>query len=144
MILIETNKPPRRRNVEHAIQVAVMDHYKLLKTPGALLFAIPLGGARNKITGKMLKDEGATAGVPDLWGRALGQPGFWLELKRQKGRLSEEQDAMHLALHGLGERVFTVYGLDEALAVLKREGVILQGRVSKGETWNERQERMIK
>jgi hypothetical protein len=123
MILIETNKP-RRRNIEHAIQVAVMDHYKLLKTPGALLFAIPNGGARSKITGKMLKDEGATAGVPDLWGRALGRPGFWLELKKKKGVKSDAQEDMHAALEHLGERVFTAYGLDEALAVLGREGVI--------------------
>lgn len=124
MILIETKKPPRRKNIEHAIQKAVFNHYQLRRTYGSVLFAIPNGGARSTVTGKLLKDEGVTPGVPDMWGRALCGDGFWLEIKAKDGRLSKEQKDTHAALTALGERVFTAYGLDEALAVLEREGVI--------------------
>jgi hypothetical protein len=115
-----------RVNVEHAIQVALFNQFWIRRTAGALLFAIPLGGARDKITAKMLKDEGVTAGVPDMWGRAMGRPGFWLELKRRKGGVvSDAQEEMHAALSALGERVFVAKGLDAALGVLVDEGVIV-------------------
>lgn len=124
--LLYRTKPPRkcRANVEHSIQVAVFNQFQLRKTPGARLIAIPNGGARSTITGKMLKDEGVQAGTPDTWGRAPQCEAFWLEIKTRDGKLSAAQKAMHADLTALGERVFTAYGLDEALEVLKREGVI--------------------
>ena len=35
--------------------------------PGILIFAIPNGGQRNKVTASILKAEGVLAGVPDLF-----------------------------------------------------------------------------
>lgn len=132
----------KRRSEEHRLQAAVMEHYRLRGVRGALLFAIPNGGLRDKIVAAQLREEGVTAGVPDLWGRAPGRESFWLELKvagprsssktamgpgSRRGSLSAEQRAMHAALTELGEQVFVAWGIDEALAVLMAEGVIRDG-----------------
>lgn len=57
-------------------------------------YAIPNGGARDKITGAILKREGVIAGVLDTF---LSVPrgrwaGMWIEFKTEKGRLSESQE----------------------------------------------------
>lgn len=58
-----------------------------------MLFAIPNGGARSKITGAILKAEGVRAGVPDLFVCVPrgGFHGLYLELKSPIGRLRPDQ-----------------------------------------------------
>lgn len=76
-----------------------------------LLFAIPNGGARNVITGAMLKRQGVRKGAPDMFfakssdrkGALMphkGQPfkiiyefynGLFIEFKAGKGKLTPEQ-----------------------------------------------------
>lgn len=52
---------------EHSEQVSLFRWWKLrYRDHPALLFAIPNGGARDRITGKRLKDEGVRAGIPDI------------------------------------------------------------------------------
>jgi hypothetical protein len=64
-----------------------------------LLFAIPNGGARNVITGAMLKRQGVRKGIPDLF---LAVPkwqkihesyihGLFIEMKFGKRKLTQEQ-----------------------------------------------------
>lgn len=66
-----------------------------------LLFAIPNGGARNVITGAMLKRQGVRKGIPDLF---LSIPkyskhetsfvlsnGLYIEMKIGKGKQTAEQ-----------------------------------------------------
>lgn len=59
-------------------------------------FAVPNGGARNKITAAILKAEGVLAGVPDV---LLLEPrgkfhGLAIEFKDTSGRLTPEQRDM--------------------------------------------------
>ena len=57
--------------------------------PGVRIFAIPNGGARSPATAGLLKAEGVSSGVPDLFIPAWG---LWVEMKRTKGgSLSAEQ-----------------------------------------------------
>ena len=49
---------------------------------GVRIFAIPNGGVRGKIAGGRLKNEGVSAGVPDLFIPAWG---LWIEMKRANG-----------------------------------------------------------
>ena len=58
-----------------------------------LLIAIPNGGKRHLTTAKKLKAEGAKAGVPDLLFALPNHPfaSLWVEMKTEKGRLSEKQ-----------------------------------------------------
>lgn len=61
--------------------------------PDRLIFAIPNGGARSAITGARLRDEGVTAGVPDLFlCAAKGEfHGLFIEMKTPTGKLSAAQ-----------------------------------------------------
>lgn len=104
---------------EHAEQCALVRWWQLCAKPDLepLLFAIPNGGARNPVTGAMLKAEGTRAGTPDLL-LAIPRHGFgglWLELKRRHGgRLSEPQKQMLGALSSIGYAVAVCHGFDEA------------------------------
>ena len=58
------------RNEEHRIQAALFKwaRYSAAETPVLrLMFAIPNGGARDAITGAILKAEGVKPGVPDVF-----------------------------------------------------------------------------
>ena len=104
-----------------------------------LLFAIPNGGARNAVTGAVLKAEGVRRGVPDLMlavpvdgYRTNGQSGdgyaeewfsshgLFLEFKTSEGRVSEEQESMQAFLRTCGYVVAVVRGFDEAERAITR------------------------
>lgn len=88
---------------EHAEQCALFEwwNYQAPKEIRNLLFAIPNGGARDKVTGARLKAEGVRRGIPDMF-LAMpknGKAGLWIELKRSQGGIvSSEQAAMVSAL----------------------------------------------
>ncbi len=81
---------------EHEIQVSMMQWVVLnrKKYPGLeMLYAVPNGGKRNKITASKLKLEGVKAGVWDL---SLDYPsgrfhGLKIEVKKPGGRMSPIQ-----------------------------------------------------
>lgn len=96
-----------------------------------LMFAIPNGGLRDKITAGRLKAEGVKKGVPDIMlpvaksymdasGRDLMYHGLFIELKRPrsvgktKGVVAEKQSDYALALIEQGYAVETCYGWIEA------------------------------
>jgi hypothetical protein len=85
------------KNQEHKLQVACVKWFRLQYPQYAnLLFAIPNGGARNAVTGAMLKAEGVTAGVPDLF-LAVPKQGFFglfIEMKVHPNKLTLEQKTM--------------------------------------------------
>src|SRR5262245_46077094 len=59
-----------------------------------LLFAIPNGGKRDKVTAARLKAEGVKAGVPDIClpVARMGYYGFWIEMKVGKNKTTDDQD----------------------------------------------------
>lgn len=122
---------------EHRIQSALFKwaRYSAAETPVLrLMFAIPNGGARDAITGAILKAEGVKPGVPDVFLPVASGPfhGLFIELKSAKGRASPEQREWLTALrergyatalcHDLGEAIDTVsrYLAGEAIPVLPR------------------------
>ncbi len=68
--------------------------------PGAVLFAIPNGGARSAITGARLRAEGAVAGIPDLFLACPkgGAHGLFVEMKRRTGGRVDKAQKMAMAL----------------------------------------------
>lgn len=82
-----------------------------------LLFAIPNGGFRNKITAKNLKKQGVKAGIPDIF---LAVPrhdyhGLFLEMKRKKNAyVSKNQKEMINILMDQGYLVRVVKGFEAA------------------------------
>lgn len=72
--------------------------------PGIVCFAIPNGGRRGRIEAAIMKGEGVTAGVPDVF-VALPRPpyaGLFVEFKSAKGRPTPAQRAMQERLVDAG------------------------------------------
>ena len=86
----------------------------------ALLFAVPNGGRRDKVTGARLKAEGVKAGVPDVWlpVARCGFHGLVIELKAKSGRPSREQKAWLKALEEQGWLAVVCVGAAVAQRVL--------------------------
>ena len=84
-----------RRNEEHRIQAALFEwaKYASAKHPGLkLMFAIPNGGARDAVTGAMLKREGVKPGVPDIF---LPMPVLLLPMVQVLTILMHSQEIRH-------------------------------------------------
>ena len=114
------------RNSEHNEQAALMQWWQLASLrfgiPEPLLFAIPNGGLRNRITGAKMKAEGVRAGVPDLFlaVASMGYNGLFIELKQEHaGRTSSAQDAMLSLLEAQGYRTAVCHGWHNAAFTIK-------------------------
>ncbi len=81
--------------------------------PGTLIFAIPNGGHRNKVTAMKLKAEGVVPGVPDLF---VPRWFLWIEFKRaQGGTVSKHQKDIMAQLEAAGHYTFVARGYDDAI-----------------------------
>ena len=114
------------KDQEHRLQVSCVKWFRLqYQQYSKLLWAIPNGGHRNVITAQRLKDEGVTAGVPDLF---LAMPkdvwtgpnqstllfcGLFIELKIRPNKPTKEQQKMMQRLIGQKYKCVVVHTLDE-------------------------------
>lgn len=108
------------RDIEHRLQCGCVKWLRL-QYPDVICFAIPNGGARNAVTGARLKAEGVLAGVPDLM---IAEPrGYWaglfVEMKTEKGRLSEAQSKMQRALIAKGYLFAVCRSFDDFRQIVK-------------------------
>lgn len=113
------------RMSEHQIQAALFRAYAVRGVPGTVMFAIPNGGARDKVTAKLLKDEGVKAGAPDIFTLAAGVVRL-AEVKTVDGVLSSAQTEMHSNIDAAGGQVYTVYGFIQAVQWLEEIGILRQ------------------
>ncbi|MGZ8220022.1 MAG: VRR-NUC domain-containing protein [Methylobacter sp.] len=98
---------------EHDHQCAYFRWFRV-QYPDVLAYAIPNGGHRHAVVGKKLKDEGVTAGIPDIF-IADGKPGMFIEMKEpKKGAVSKTQKAIFPRLEKAGYQVAVCYGWDQA------------------------------
>lgn len=81
-----------------------------------LLYATPNGGKRHIGVAKKLKKEGVRAGVPDLFLPCAkkGYHGFFIEMKAEKGIVSEAQKNWIRLLSEQGFKVDVCYGWEAA------------------------------
>ena len=111
------------RHLESKLQQTCVKWFRL-QYPMCLLFAIPNGGKRSVLEAKIMKGEGVVSGIPDLFlaepilhetwdGDELLLPGLFIEMKTEKGRLTESQKAIHAKLEQLGYRVAICRSLEE-------------------------------
>ena len=83
--------------------------------PEHVVFAIPNGGGRTKMTAMTLKEEGVLAGVPDLCIPSLK---LWIEMKKEVGgKVSPEQVFVMKYLTEHGYNCHVANGCTEAKAV---------------------------
>jgi hypothetical protein len=125
-------KGPRQRGIrpppalERATQIALadtLDKYGGL-APGWEWFAIPNGELRTDKTGALLKRMGAKAGVLDMeFLSPVGKP-YFLELKRGKAPLKEEQLAFLDRQYKRGVTCAVARSYKEAIDILKGWGAV--------------------
>ena len=99
------------KNEEHRIQQAIV---RYLRYSGYFVFAVPNGGKRDKIAGKILKDEGALAGVADL---IIVMPSevIFVEVKTDKGKQSEAQQHFQKVVTDLDHTYLVWRSVDDAV-----------------------------
>ncbi len=93
---------------------------------GDYLFAVPNGGARNRIEAARLVGLGVRAGVSDLFFSfpSPGTPpfhGLYIEMKARKphgAALTKKQNVFLVRMAGAGYHVDVCYGFDEARATI--------------------------
>jgi len=78
---------------ESALQSSIVQFLRLSLPAGYKVLSIPNGGKRDRITGAILKREGAISGAPDLEIIGPGGSVAFIELKTATGRLSASQKA---------------------------------------------------
>ena len=126
--MIKSNKPSRatptrakRNNGEGLEQKLFFDWLKLAKPMArALTFAIPNGGKRDELVGFILKQQGVTAGVPDVYMAVPTDfyPGLFIEFKYGSNKLTGVQQVFIARLREAGYRVDVCYSFEEARNVV--------------------------
>lgn len=122
--------PKKRVQKEAHEQEAVIQWAKLQEQVWPelkLLFHIPNGGSRNVIEATNLKRQGVKRGVPDLFLPVpkSGTHGIFIEMKSEKGRVSDEQHWYIQQLRLQWYRVEICYSAESAINAIKNylEGV---------------------
>ena len=120
--MLENNGQTMRAHNESNLQKSCVRWFRLQYPKlASLLFAVPNGGARNAITGAILKAEGVTKGVADL---LLLVPtkhhhALCVEMKTPKGRQSENQKHWQRAVEAQGYYYAIVRSLDEFVELVR-------------------------
>lgn len=106
---------------EHNMQVACVCWFRMqYSVRSALLFAVPNGGRRDRVTGAKLKAEGTLAGVADmlLLCPSSRYHGLCIEFKTQKGRQSEAQKTFQRKVEGAGYAYCVVRSIGDFMNVV--------------------------
>ncbi len=84
------------------------------------MFAIPNGGARDRITAARMKQEGVKAGVWDIFlpVPSQGYNGLFIEMKYGKNRLTDEQKDFGDYVSGQGYCTAVAYSAEEAIEII--------------------------
>ena len=114
---------------EHKQQCAFFEWVRFMEKqhpPLRWMYAIPNGGARNKIVGAKIKREGGRKGVWDIHlpyplssDSGAFKAGLYIEFKWGKNRLTSDQKDFRAALEPLGYVFRVVYSADEGIKVVR-------------------------
>jgi hypothetical protein len=123
-------KGPRQKGekaplpTEFQMQCVIADALRIGAAPGWLWSHFPAGEYRTDATGRKLKRMGLKPGWPDL---LLIDPAgchYWLELKRGKSALSEEQAGFMMNMYKRDVPWAVARSVGEAINLLKSWGAI--------------------
>jgi len=105
------------RNKEDNLQAACVRWFRYeFKTSEAIIFAVPNGGARSIVEGKILKATGVLAGVADLIIMAPNRIAF-IELKTEKGRQQPTQKEFQQICKEFGHPYYLCRSLQEFIVL---------------------------
>jgi hypothetical protein len=131
---------PQKETAFH-IQLVAMLRWAL--RPNILFFHCPNGGYRDDREGAKLKAMGVLPGISDLqfhWCevdelRRKHRHVLHLELKADKGRLTDTQATFALAVKLLGDEYHIARSIDEAIGILGERGLIRNDVAVCGRRW---------
>lgn len=103
---------------EEAIQIQIIEWFKLVRTSDWVYAHIPNGGNRSAREGARFKQLGVVAGMPDLL-IIFDSKAYFIELKTAKGKTRPVQDDCHERLQRAGARVAVCRSLDDVRAAFK-------------------------
>lgn len=106
---------------EHRLQCGCVRWFRLQHNDiGHLLFAVPNGGRRDKVSGAKLKAEGVVAGVSDLILLVArhGYHGLLIEMKTPKGSQSQAQRQWQKLVEKQGYRYVVIRSIEEFIQVV--------------------------
>jgi VRR-NUC domain len=109
---------------EHSIQVSLVSELVYKLRPEIVRCAIPNGGLRNARVAQQLKAEGLQPGMPDLCFAMEEGRCNWIELKTDKGSLSDFQWGIRRKLENLGHHWALARSVEEALEHLAKWGAL--------------------
>lgn len=108
---------------EDALQTTVMRWLDLMSNVhGFVAWHVPNGGKRNKREAARLKGMGVKAGIPDVHILKDGRL-YLIELKAERGYLSETQKLMIERLIVCGSLCITCRSLEEVMNATKAWGI---------------------
>lgn len=110
--------------IERKTHIALADALRVGCAPGWLWSHFPAGEHRDEITGALLKRMGLKPGWLDLLLIAPDGIHHWLELKRGKAPLTDDQEAFLGALRARGVPCAVARSFDEAIAQLRDWGAL--------------------
>jgi hypothetical protein len=119
-----------RSQAEFRLHCVIADYLRLQCRPEVWWTHEANGENRSVITGARLKRMGVTPGAPDLLFVFPGGRCAFLEIKADKGRMSDAQKGVfeHFDEHRVPYAV--VRSLDEAKAILEQWGALKQARAA--------------
>jgi len=115
-------RPPSPK--EFNLHVALVSLIKRTINKHWIFFHPANGEKRDIVTASRLRAMGVMPGMPDLLFIGPGPALFALELKRDGGRMSEAQIAVHSHLMACGCGYLMTNSIDEAVATLKALGIV--------------------
>lgn len=124
-----TESGRKRERPEELLQAQVCKFLTHALDGNSMFFAVPNGGLRSRTEAIRFKATGTIAGICDLFvindGRLIG-----IELKAERGRLSDAQLYYHEKLRRARVPVSICRSLDDVIAALQTAGVPLRAQVA--------------
>lgn len=127
---------PRRRKKmnrpEQVLQQACAAYLHAVLPPppeGPVWFHVPNGGGRSKAEAGIFKSMGVKSGIPDLV--FLSANPFCIELKADRGDLSDEQEEVINDLNAFGIRTHVCRSLEDVICALEAEQVATRDVMAK-------------
>lgn len=104
-----------KNHEESNIQIMCVKYFRYAHPSlASLLFSVPNGGRRDKVTASIMKAEGVVAGVADLllFVARGGYHGLCIEMKNEKGRQQDSQKEWQRKVQEQGYKYVVCRSLD--------------------------------
>ena len=101
--------------IQHECYIWFHNNYKNLR---GCLFAVPNGGARSALQGKIFKMTGVVAGVSDMI-LMYNKEAYCFELKNYYGKQSEKQEVWQKTIEEQGFQYFIIRDLEVFKLIVK-------------------------